>query len=140
MSTSQERFEEQFHQLLIGSDKENEGSQDETADGSQLQDKDPDFESESGDEHEMSWSTTTSTQDRWIFTGEYGPAAHIFSCSHPVVFYNLFLDAGMMELEISETNRYGQRRAEKFGSDLKGRNEEILNLPSDENRQTTTTA
>ncbi|XGW05979.1 hypothetical protein V3C99_016379, partial [Haemonchus contortus] len=65
----------------------------ESADESQRQDEDPDFESESesGDEPEMSWSTTTSTHDRWIFTGEYGPAAHVFSCSHPVDFYNLFL-------------------------------------------------
>ncbi|VDO62859.1 unnamed protein product [Haemonchus placei] len=73
MNTSQERFEEQFHQQLT----ESEGHQDETADESELQDEDPDYESESesGDEPEMSWSTTSSTQDRWIFTGEHGPAA-----------------------------------------------------------------
>ncbi|XGW31672.1 hypothetical protein V3C99_010100 [Haemonchus contortus] len=65
MNTSQERFEEQFHQLLIEYDEESEGHQDETADESQPQDEDPDFESESesGDEPEMSWSTTR-TQDR----------------------------------------------------------------------------
>ncbi|VDO53898.1 unnamed protein product [Haemonchus placei] len=68
MSTSQERFEEQFHQLLIESDEESERHQDETADELHLQDEDPDFESEleSGDEPEMSWSTTTSAQDRRI--------------------------------------------------------------------------
>uniref|UniRef100_A0A7I4Z4X7 DDE_Tnp_1_7 domain-containing protein n=1 Tax=Haemonchus contortus TaxID=6289 RepID=A0A7I4Z4X7_HAECO len=42
-----------------------------------------------------------------------------FSCSHPVDFYNLFLDAEMMELIVTETNRYGQQRAEKLGSDFK---------------------
>uniref|UniRef100_A0A7I4YHV7 DDE_Tnp_1_7 domain-containing protein n=1 Tax=Haemonchus contortus TaxID=6289 RepID=A0A7I4YHV7_HAECO len=33
-------------------------------------------------------------------------------------FYNLFLDADTMELNIAETNRFGQRRAQEFGSDF----------------------
>ncbi|KAK6010020.1 hypothetical protein OSTOST_25016, partial [Ostertagia ostertagi] len=77
-NTSEDRFEEEFCQLLIESDEESEGRQDETADESQLHDDDPDFEteSESGDEPEISWTTTASIHDRWTFTGEHGPAAH----------------------------------------------------------------
>uniref|UniRef100_A0A0N4WXQ2 TRAUB domain-containing protein n=1 Tax=Haemonchus placei TaxID=6290 RepID=A0A0N4WXQ2_HAEPC len=92
MDTSQERFEDQFHKLLIESEEESEGQQDETAGESQQLDEDPDLKSES-----------ESFDELGMFR-------------HPVDFYNLFLDADMMELVVTDMNRYGQRRAVKLGT------------------------
>ncbi|PIO75482.1 hypothetical protein TELCIR_02474 [Teladorsagia circumcincta] len=46
----------------------------------------------------MSWTTMATIHDRFTFTGEHGPVSHVFNCSRSVDFYNLFLDADMMEL------------------------------------------
>ena len=108
-------LDRRFTRLLMESEDEEDQND---ADGDEHTlvmpvDEDDSSESEESDVediNEESWESEFEAYDRWNFNEDSGCHDDVLKCVEPIDYYQLFLNDEVLEIMVTETNRYGKKK------------------------------
>uniref|UniRef100_A0A0N4WU61 DDE_Tnp_1_7 domain-containing protein n=1 Tax=Haemonchus placei TaxID=6290 RepID=A0A0N4WU61_HAEPC len=80
--------------------------------------EDDEHEDDCEEDDEQSWDEDVIPYDRFVFAEESGPDDSAQNCTRPIDCYQLFLTSELLDLMVTETNRYAKEKMVVRNKDL----------------------